>query len=58
MRYKIKSVSTMHEEKRQLPIFVVEECDVVVTLTGEEGFFLVNVEQFVPLILDPMLPVE
>ncbi len=62
----------MHDEKRQARILVVEDevkvaralqeglerqhYDVVVTPTGEEGFFLVNAEEFSLVILDLMLP--
>ena len=62
----------MQEERRQLRILVVEDeakvalalreglerekYDVVVASTGEEGFFLVNAEEFDLVILDLMLP--
>jgi len=62
----------MQEEKRQLRILVVEDeakvaralqeglehekYEVVVAPTGEEGFFLVNAEEFDVVILDVMLP--
>src|SRR6266849_10023874 len=62
----------MHEGKSQLRILVVEDeakvaralreglgrekYDVVVAPTGEEGFFLVNAEEFDLVILDLMLP--
>jgi two-component system, OmpR family, copper resistance phosphate regulon response regulator CusR len=62
----------MHEEKRQLRILVVEDetkvaralreglqrekYEVVVAPTGEEGFFLVNAEEFDLVLLDLMLP--
>jgi len=62
----------MHEAKSQLRILVVEDeskvaCalreglqreryDVVIASTGEEGFFLVNAEEFDLVILDLMLP--
>ena len=62
----------MHEERRQLRILVVEDeakvaralreglerekYAVVVAPTGEEGFFLVNAEEFDLVILDLMLP--
>src|SRR6266446_4170187 len=64
--------TTMHEGKGQLRILVVEDeakvaqalreglerakYEVVVAPTGEEGFFLVNAEQFDLVILDLMLP--
>jgi two-component system copper resistance phosphate regulon response regulator CusR len=62
----------MQEEKRQLRILVVEDetkvahalreglqrekYEVVVAPTGEEGFFLVNAEEFDLVLLDLMLP--
>jgi DNA-binding response OmpR family regulator len=62
----------MQEEKRQLRILVVEDekkvahalreglqrenNQVVVAPTGEEGFFLVNAEEFDLILLDLMLP--
>src|SRR5258708_8576622 len=62
----------MHEGKSQLRILVVEDeakvaralreglerekYDVVVAPTGEDGFFLVNAEEFDLVILDLMLP--
>jgi len=62
----------MHEGKSQLRILVVEDeakvaralreglerekYEVVVAPTGEEGFFLVNAEEFDLVILDLMLP--
>src|SRR5258708_6196676 len=62
----------MQEEKRQLRILVVEDeakvaqalreglerakYEVVIAPTGEEGFFLVNAEEFDVVILDLMLP--
>src|SRR5437879_13020690 len=62
----------MHEGKGQLRIIVVEDeakvaralreglerenYEVVVAPTGEEGFFLVNAEEFDLVILDLMLP--
>lgn len=62
----------MREEKQQLRILVVEDeakvaralreglerekYEVVVAPTGEEGFFLVNAEEFDLVILDLMLP--
>jgi two-component system, OmpR family, copper resistance phosphate regulon response regulator CusR len=62
----------MQEERRQLRILVVEDeakvaralreglerekYEVVVAPTGEEGFFLVNAEEFALVILDLMLP--
>src|SRR5258708_17009543 len=62
----------MQEERRELRILVVEDeakvglalreglerekYQVVVASTGEEGFFLVNAEEFDLVILDLMLP--
>jgi len=62
----------VHDEKRQARILVVEDevkiaralqeglerqhYDVVIAPTGEEGFFLVNAEEFSLVILDLMLP--
>ena len=67
-----KDLTTMHEGKGQLRILVVEDeakvaqalreglerakYEVVVAPTGEEGFFLVNAEEFDLVILDLMLP--
>ena len=64
--------TTMHEGRGQLRILVVEDeakvaqalreglerakYEVVVAPTGEEGFFLVNAEEFDLVILDLMLP--
>src|ERR1700694_992205 len=65
-------LTKMHERKGQLRILVVEDeakvarglpeglesekYEVVVAPTGEEGFFLVNAEEFDLVILDLMLP--
>ena len=62
----------MQEEKRQLRVLVVEDetkvahalreglqrekYEVVIAPTGEEGFFLVNAEEFDLVLLDLMLP--
>jgi len=67
-----EDLTTMHEGKGQLRILVVEDeakvaqalreglerakYEVVVAPTGEEGFFLVNAEEFDLVILDLMLP--
>src|SRR5260370_12976566 len=67
-----EDLTTMHEGRGQLRILVVEDeakvaqalreglerakYEVVVAPTGEEGFFLVNAEQFDLVILDLMLP--
>lgn len=72
IRYRTENRNKMHEERRQLRILVVEDeakvaralreglvrekYDVVVAPTGEEGFFLVNAEQFDLVLLDLMLP--
>jgi DNA-binding response OmpR family regulator len=64
--------NSVHDEKRQARILVVEDevkvaralqeglerqrYDVVIAPTGEEGFFLVNAEEFSLVILDLMLP--
>ena len=64
--------NSVHDEKRQARILVVEDevkvaralqeglerqhYDVVIAPTGEEGFFLVNAEEFGLVILDLMLP--
>src|SRR6266705_2427203 len=69
---KREDLTEMHEEKGQLRILVVEDeakvaralreglqrekYEVVVAPTGEEGFFLVNAEEFDLVILDLMLP--
>src|SRR6267143_3748726 len=71
-RLKIEDLTKMHEGKSQLRILVVEDeakvaralreglerekYEVVVAPTGEEGFFLVNAEEFDLVILDLMLP--
>ncbi len=67
-----RRLNEMQEEKRQLRLLVVEDeakvaralqeglerekYEVVVAPTGEEGFFLVNEEEFDLVILDLMLP--
>ena len=67
-----EDLTTMHEGKGQFRILVVEDeakvaqalreglerekYEVVVAPTGEEGFFLVNAEEFDLVILDLMLP--
>ena len=69
---KREDVTKMHEGKGQFRILVVEDeakvagalreglerekYDVVVAPTGEEGFFLVNAEDFDLVLLDLMLP--
>src|SRR6266567_7059802 len=69
---KREDLTEMHEEKGQLRILVVEDeakvaralreglqrekYEVVVAPTGEEGFFLVNAEEFDLVLLDLMLP--
>src|SRR6266702_3513344 len=69
---KREDVTKMHEGKGQFRILVVEDeakvagalreglerekYEVVVAPTGEEGFFLVNAEEFDLVILDLMLP--
>jgi DNA-binding response OmpR family regulator len=68
----IEDLTKMHGGKSQLRILVVEDeakvaralreglerekYDVVIAPTGEEGFFLVNAEEFDLVILDLMLP--
>jgi two-component system, OmpR family, copper resistance phosphate regulon response regulator CusR len=71
-RIKRDDLTTMHEAKGQGRVLVVEDeakvaralreglerekYEVVVAPTGEEGFFLVNAEEFDLVILDLMLP--